>query len=231
MTEGVSSPAKAGRADQRPRARVPRQGRGQARVGLILDAAAEIVASEGVGAVTMHALAKRAGTSIGSMYHFFPDKDSVLAGLRERHFGAIRAIAQSLLDTPAATWAALGSGEAVLRMSTPYIAYLREHAEYLPLMHGLDWANDEDGFVRFVGYMLDARLPGVDPALRADYAAMLHAIAAGTMYVGYALNPRHLDRYLREIPAALTAYLVNIEERHRPGGARQAKQQAKEMKP
>ncbi|HQQ71046.1 MAG TPA: TetR/AcrR family transcriptional regulator [Alicycliphilus sp.] len=218
-----------GQAGQPARARAPRQSRGQARVETILDAAAAIVASEGVGAVTMHALAKRAGTSIGSLYHFFPDRDSVLAGLRERHFRAHRAIAQALLDTPAATWAALSSSEAVRRMSTPYIAYLREHAEYLPLMHGLDWADDENGFLRLIRHMLDARLPGVDPALRADHAAMLHAIAAGAMYVGYALNPRHLDMYLREIPHALNAYLADVETRQRPGGAHKAEQQEKEI--
>lgn len=222
MTEELSS------AGQPARARAPRQSRGQARVETILDAAAAIVAGEGVGAVTMHALARRAGTSIGSLYHFFPDRESVLAGLRERHFGAIRAIAQALLDTPRATWPALTTAEAVRRMSTPYIAYLREHAEYLPLMHGLDWADGEDGFQRFIRHMLDARLPEVDPALRAEHAAMLHAIAAGAMYVGYALNPRHLDMYLREIPHALNAYLADVETRHRPGGARKAEEQAKE---
>ena len=73
------------------RTRVPRQERGRRRIDEILDAAAALIGEVGAEAVTVQALAARAGASKGSMYHFFPDRESVFLALAERHIGALRA--------------------------------------------------------------------------------------------------------------------------------------------
>src|SRR5260221_79424 len=62
-------------------ARVPTQERGTRRVEAILDAAAELVTELGVEGVTPQALADRAATSKGSLYHLFPDVSAVLRAL------------------------------------------------------------------------------------------------------------------------------------------------------
>src|SRR5215213_4210464 len=82
--EASSSPPEAG-------TRVPRQERGRRRIDEILDAAAALIGEVGAEAVTVQALAARAGASKGSMYHFFPDRESVFLALAERHVGALRA--------------------------------------------------------------------------------------------------------------------------------------------
>ncbi len=65
-------------------ARAPQQSRGQKRVDEILDAAEAVIAEVGVEAATTHAIAERAGASVGSIYHFFPSKDAIIRAVVER---------------------------------------------------------------------------------------------------------------------------------------------------
>ena len=78
-------------ADARERApRAPQQERGQRRVEQILDAAEQVFVEHGVGAATMQMIAERAGSSMGSLYHFFPNKDAVVEALGARYADAVR---------------------------------------------------------------------------------------------------------------------------------------------
>lgn len=65
--------------------RHPSQDRGQRRVDSILDAAAELFAEHGVDAVSVNAIAAHAGSSVGSLYHFFPNKDAIVEALAMRY--------------------------------------------------------------------------------------------------------------------------------------------------
>lgn len=73
----------------------PQQGRSQATVSAIVEAAAQVLADEGVQALTTKRIAERAGVSIGSLYQYFPSKQAVIFGLvhhqlelDRRHFGS-----------------------------------------------------------------------------------------------------------------------------------------------
>src|SRR5919202_462961 len=77
--------------------RQPKQKRSQQRVERILEAAAEVFASVGYEAATTHEIATRAGTAIGSLYQFFPDKLAIFHALEERHMEQVRAIHAKLL--------------------------------------------------------------------------------------------------------------------------------------
>ncbi len=70
-------------SDDRPR-RVPTQARSRRRYEAILDAAAVVFAESGFEAATTEAIAQRAGTSIGSLYQFFPNKRALFASVAER---------------------------------------------------------------------------------------------------------------------------------------------------
>jgi AcrR family transcriptional regulator len=63
---------------------VPTQARSRKRYEAILDAAASVFAESGFEAATTEAIAQRAGTSIGSLYQFFPNKRALFAGVAER---------------------------------------------------------------------------------------------------------------------------------------------------
>lgn len=75
-------------ADRAPRA--PQQERGQRRVEQILDAAESVFVEVGVGAATMQLIADRAESSVGSLYHFFPNKEAIVEALGARYADIVR---------------------------------------------------------------------------------------------------------------------------------------------
>ncbi len=66
-------------------ARAPKRQRGRLRVAAILAAGREVILEKGYDAATMTEIAARSGTAIGSLYRFFPSKESLADALLE-HF-------------------------------------------------------------------------------------------------------------------------------------------------
>jgi AcrR family transcriptional regulator len=63
----------------------PVQQRSRFTVDQILEAAARVFAERGYAGATTNHIAKRAGVSIGSLYQYFPNKDTILVALQEQH--------------------------------------------------------------------------------------------------------------------------------------------------
>jgi len=63
----------------------PRQERSKVMVEAILEAATQIFAEMGYARATTNKIAERAGVSVGSLYQYFPNKDSLIARLHEMH--------------------------------------------------------------------------------------------------------------------------------------------------
>lgn len=61
--------------------KAPTQERSRQTVATILDACSRLILSEGFYAITTDTIAKEAGVSIGSLYQFFGNKESVVQGL------------------------------------------------------------------------------------------------------------------------------------------------------
>jgi AcrR family transcriptional regulator len=68
----------------RPR-KTARQGRSQATVDAILEAATRLFAAGGLEEVNTNQIAELAGVSIGSLYQYFPGKQAILGELIDRH--------------------------------------------------------------------------------------------------------------------------------------------------
>ncbi len=64
--------------------KTPSQTRSRRTVDLILEASAQLLASGGEEALTTSRIADRAGFSIGTLYQYFPNRDSILDVLIER---------------------------------------------------------------------------------------------------------------------------------------------------
>ena len=73
-----------------PAARTPQRKRGHERVASLLAAAAECFVDKGYDAATMTEIAARAGASIGSLYQFFPTKESLALAMVVEHAQARR---------------------------------------------------------------------------------------------------------------------------------------------
>lgn len=74
------------------RRRSPVQSRGQATVDIIVEAAAQILATRGPAAATTNAVAARAGVSIGTLYQYFADRDALLHEIGRRHVAEMQAV-------------------------------------------------------------------------------------------------------------------------------------------
>ncbi len=88
-------------ADLTPR-KLPRQARSKATVDAILEAAAQVFCQLGYSGGTTDKIAARAGVSIGSLYQYFPNKDSLLIDLAKSHMNEGFAIIYSVLKEESA---------------------------------------------------------------------------------------------------------------------------------
>jgi AcrR family transcriptional regulator len=76
----------------------PQQERSTRRLAGILDAAAEIFVEVGYGAATVTAIAERSGSSIGALYNYFPDKQSIAHTLVNQYAQEIEAHWKPLIE-------------------------------------------------------------------------------------------------------------------------------------
>src|SRR6201997_2139203 len=76
----------------------PRQERATRRLAGFLDAAAELFGEVGYEAATMTAVAERGGSSIGALYNYFPDKQSIAFTLLNQYSQKIEAHWKPLME-------------------------------------------------------------------------------------------------------------------------------------
>ena len=197
--------------------RQPRQERGQRRVDAILDATAAIVIEEGLAGATMHAIAKRSGTTIGSLYHFFPDRDAVVVALAERHG---RAIGEMALTLASVDWSALSLEDAIDRFVETLVGYVRRHPDVFPVAQAAlavqpDLRQRDETPERLLlaatKAIVSARTPDAPAAERTARAMMMLALVEGVVERSTRItNPTPAVMY-RELKRALCAYLGSFE--------------------
>lgn len=216
MSEKPDSSAKAPKSLEK-NARLPQQARGRERVMAILDACARLLVHEGEARLTMHGLAREAQTSIGSLYHFFPDKERVLRALIERHLMALRAITERLDQVPDQDWQAFTSVEAIQRLVQPYMQYFIASPEVLLLLRltesdpSLESPEISETLERIYLKVLALRLPHAGEQDRRAYAVTLFRLPLGILLHMSPGAEETETILLREIPRALVAYLYAIE--------------------
>ena len=209
----------AAKAELGPRA--AQQDRGQRRVESILDAAEQVIVEVGYDAATTDAIAKRAGASMGSFYHFFPNKEAVLAALAHRYAGRMSAINAHAMPVDV-VWLPLDvlfdrivDGQVQFCSSTP--AFLTVHdATTRHLAGGHHGPNEEldRALMEQVQRFLAARLPRMperemERAARASITAV-HAIIDQSMR----LHPSERDGLLRELKRMMVRYFAPLDEQY-----------------
>ena len=87
----------------------------------LLDACFRVFARDGFANATMRKLAKEAGVSTGTLYHYFPDKSSLLSGLFAMQIARDRSRVTNTLPEEASV---------PVRIKVLF-AFFREHRDYL----------------------------------------------------------------------------------------------------
>ena len=77
---------------------VPVQQRSADRMEALLDAAAAIISEEGVDGVTTTAVAYRSRSSVGVLYRYFPNVESLLKALAQRNMQRFFELVQEGID-------------------------------------------------------------------------------------------------------------------------------------
>jgi len=72
--------------------KLPRQDRSRETVDALLEATSQVLVAEGYDHTSTNKIALKAGVSIGSLYQYFPNKESLVAALIERHYLEMAAI-------------------------------------------------------------------------------------------------------------------------------------------
>lgn len=192
------------------RLRQPQQERGERRVEAILDAAAALIAEAGVEGLTVQALAERAQTSKGSLYHFFPDLRSVVCALGERHTRALGALSSTMIADPTIAWSTLSLAETIDRFLAP-LSYLKAHPDLLALARMPKVLDDStrrlSPYRELAAHILARRNPGMAARQRLAAAAAMVAIVDGVVAYGLRsddVSPAQMEAELRR---ALCGYL------------------------
>ncbi len=81
----------------------PQQSRSRATVSTILDATVRVLDREGADAATTTRIAEVAGVSVGTLYQYFGNRDSILDALQDREFERASEFMQRALSEAAGT--------------------------------------------------------------------------------------------------------------------------------
>ena len=129
--------------------------------GLILRRAAELFAASGYAATSMNAVAEACGCSKPTLYHYFRDKDALLASICDEHVLRLHAMATEVLAAPAPPPEKLR--ELILRILEEYADAQHAHRVLT-----------ED--VRFLGPADQARILGREREVVAAFAQVVGAL-------------------------------------------------------
>lgn len=76
----------------------PKQLRSRLMVETILEAAAQVFSERGFEAATTNQIAERAGISIGSLYQYFPNKDSLILAVQKVHHDQVLSVIRAAME-------------------------------------------------------------------------------------------------------------------------------------
>lgn len=189
--------------------RTPQQERGQRRVEQIIDAAEVVFAEFGVDGTSMQLIADRAGSSVGSLYHFFPNKDAIVDALGARYADAIRVTNEEAMPLEMAH---LPAEELFERILTSQVRFIERtpafNAVHLAVQRNCPAINEalNEALVGHVGKFLALRYPNAPEMRRAAAAMVSVAMVHGVVELASRLPTPHREAVLNESKAMLVAH-------------------------
>lgn len=197
--------------------RPPRQERGQRRLDEILDAAESLIEEVGPAACSIQEIARKAGASVGSIYHFFPTKDAIFSAIRSRHDAEAGAIAATIREH-ATEWAKLDLADFVHRVMSPFAELLQRIPAYFALASaaGQKPPKNADVDATMREAMLNAlaqRWPQSTELERAMRVDVMFAIGDGVANVMVQAPPHERAQLVEELTRAVYGYLSTFEAR------------------
>jgi AcrR family transcriptional regulator len=195
--------------------KLPRQTRSKATVEAILDACAEGLEQRGYHGLTTHAIATRAGVSVGTLYQYFPNRDAIGGALvlraMERLLEAMRQALQACvvrgLSGQAATEHLLLSGLQVLVAERSVFSRLGPEAPHLFRLPAALAVQSQ-----LIHLSQEVRLSSGDqldlPMPEADAWIIGHMVSASMLQISLLEGPEEERRKLTREVARLTCRMA-----------------------
>lgn len=193
--------------------RQPKQQRSKERVEKILDAAAAIFDEVGYDAATTHLIAAKAGTAIGSLYQFFPDKAAIFNAMELRHVERVKLMWAQLI-TPAIVELPLRqmihtvvtAVAALFEQPVSRVVFVQFYTAR-QIFQSIDESMTQEA-INFMASLLKGRNPALsemqcsllaEVCVHSGNAVMLAALRNG--------SPQHHQQLTRQIEELLVSYL------------------------
>lgn len=182
----------------------------------VLDAAESVIAEVGIDHATTNAIAARAGSGMGSLYHFFPNKEAIVQALSERYSRRMRA----LVDYPSRPELA---GVPLARLADlvvdPLVAFMRRSPAYWHVFHaahaaGTTGACEDDLYqviVSNVDVLIGARAPHVTPARRRVLAMVMVELVHALLAAAFQAPAKQRRPIIRETKRLLALHAEMIQ--------------------
>lgn len=193
----------------------PQQARSVKVVASILQAAIRILEREGVAAFTTPRIAEAAGVSVGSLYQYFPNKQSILMRLQQREWGETSAMLDAILRDDRLS--------AEQRLRTSMRAFFRTERDEAPLLRALEHAAvTYDEVVELADHharaypvllrLIGELAPQATPAQRKRIATLYKATksALGRHFADTARTQAELDGWADAVADMLLAYVRQL---------------------
>jgi AcrR family transcriptional regulator len=193
----------------------PVQQRSRFTVDQILEAAARVFGERGYAGTTTNHIAERAGVSIGSLYQYFPNKDTILVALHARHMESASEVMQRMMVE------ALGEKKAPEHLLRRFVRQVIEmHASEPALHHVLLYEGPrtpelserlhaiEDSMAHAVEQVLAER--GGISRTHARHAAYLVVHVVENMAHEYVIHPppdMPIEVFVEELVTMLSGYI------------------------
>jgi AcrR family transcriptional regulator len=198
--------------ERTPLRRQPRQERGERRIAAILDAAVALFAEVGYEAATTNEIARRARTSIGSLYQFFPNKEAILEAVTARFRDKLRAVHDAIINEATAR---LPLTELYDRVIDALAEFHAANPGFRALFHGPAVSRElaaaearlRDECVRSAELMIATRHPELPPARCRLYAAINVDVVRALLPLAEAGEVAPREVVLAEIKRLLSAHM------------------------
>lgn len=186
--------------------RIPRQQRGRRRVECLLRAAESVIAESGYDAATVCAIVRRARCAVGSLYQFFPNKNSLVEELRRTYIQEHEALWNELTRKSAS----LSPERLAARLVDFPLALARRHPAFLPLLDLPPSANSQcrRGVIRDrIASVLRAASPRLSGAEASRVAAVIQQIIRSCLTLYARANIQDRRAIVVEFKLVLAGYL------------------------
>jgi AcrR family transcriptional regulator len=217
---GVRNPLRTGRIypvsalTQHPAAlrHAPTQARSRERLARVLDAAEELLVSEGAATFTTTRIAEVAGVPVGSVYRYFPDKAAIVEALALGYWDELAGLVQAAAESDERSPLSDPAGEVLAALAAGF----RARPGFLALWYGglrTEAVRDatrpvREAIAESVGRILAIHHPDADPRLRATVARMVVITGDGLLREAFRTWPQGDPVLLAEGRAMLDAYVA-----------------------